>query len=141
MEIVSAASRPPETHLLAKLSRFWSKVKQFATYYKAPRRISGDAQLLRQAAGEAQQTIVRKTISEDMPLSDDRLRSELLRIWRRLLKDETLSIDDDFFEKGGDSLLSMDLHAEIERLTGEALPESILSECSTIRALAYALSS
>ena len=76
-----------------------------------------------------------------MPLSDDRLRSELLRIWRRLLKVETLSIDDDFFEKGGDSLLSMDLHAEIERLTGEALPESILSECSTIRALAYALSS
>jgi acyl-CoA synthetase (AMP-forming)/AMP-acid ligase II/acyl carrier protein len=140
LEIVSAASRPPETHLLAKLSRFWSKVKQFATY-KAPRRISGDAQLLRRAAGEAQQTVLRKTISEEMPLSDDRLRSELLRIWRRLLKVETLSIDDDFFEKGGDSLLSMDLHAEIERLTGEALPESILSECSTIRALAYALSS
>ena len=78
MDIVSAASRPPESHLLAKLSRFWSKVKQFATY-KAPRRISGNARLLRQAAGEAQQTVLRKTISKKMPLSDDHLRSELLR--------------------------------------------------------------
>jgi acyl carrier protein len=56
------------------------------------------------------------------------------------LKTDNVSIDDDFFEKGGDSLLAMELHLEIQRLTGQPLSESVLFEAATVRELAKRLS-
>ena len=70
----------------------------------------------------------------------DRLHSEILRIWERLLESSDLSIDDDFFDKGGDSLLAVELMLELGKLTGKALPDSLLFESSTVRALAQRLS-
>jgi acyl carrier protein len=64
----------------------------------------------------------------------------LLKLWKKLLKTEDVSIDDDFFEKGGDSLLAIDMQLELQRLTGLDLPESLLFESSTVRALADRLS-
>jgi acyl carrier protein len=49
-------------------------------------------------------------------------------------------MDDDFFEMGGDSLLAIDLHMEVERLTGQKLPELTLFEAPTVRLLAGRLS-
>ena len=72
--------------------------------------------------------------------SHDRLHSEMLRIWSRLLEIPDCSIDDDFFDKGGDSLLATELMLELRRLTGKALPDSLLFESSTIRSLAQRLS-
>jgi acyl carrier protein len=69
----------------------------------------------------------------------DGLHSDILRIWRRLLESSDLSIDDDFFDKGGDSLLATELMLELRRLTGKALPDSLLFESSTVRALAQRL--
>jgi hypothetical protein len=139
-EIVSEASAPTDTRLRTEIFQLWSKLKQFATF-KAPRRISVDGQLPRGTTGEVQRTQPREIISEKLVLPEGRLHAELLQIWKKLLKVESLSIDDDFFEKGGNSLLAMDLHAEIERLTAKSLPESFLFESSTIRALTKALSS
>jgi oxalate---CoA ligase len=70
----------------------------------------------------------------------DRLHSVILRIWSRLLETADLSIDDDFFDKGGDSLLATELMLELRRLTGKELPDSLLFESSTVRALAQRLS-
>jgi acyl carrier protein len=60
----------------------------------------------------------------------------LLELWRKFLKAETVSIDDDFFEMGGDSMLAMDMLTELQRLTGRRLPESLLSDAPTVRTLA-----
>src|SRR5277367_5860799 len=68
------------------------------------------------------------------------LRSEILRICSRLLESTDLSIDDDFFDKGGDSLLATELMVELRKLTGKALPDSLLFESSTVRSLAQRLS-
>src|SRR5277367_5094993 len=68
------------------------------------------------------------------------LRSEILRICSRLLESTDLSIDDDFFDKGGDSLLGTELMLELRQLTGKALPDSLLFESSTVRSLAQRLS-
>ena len=70
----------------------------------------------------------------------DRLSAEILRICSRLLESTDLSIDDDFFDKGGDSLLATELMLELRQLTGKALPDSLLFESSTVRALAQRLS-
>jgi acyl carrier protein len=65
---------------------------------------------------------------------------KLLQLWKKCLKIEDVSIDDDFFERGGDSVLAIDLQLELQRLIGQELPESLLFEASTIRALADRLS-
>jgi len=72
-------------------------------------------------------------------LSGSIWHEKLLQLWRKYLKTEEVSIDDDFFEKGGDSLLAIDLLLELQRLTGRELPESLLFEASTVRALAERL--
>jgi acyl carrier protein len=77
--------------------------------------------------------------SEQLAPSEDSWYAQLLPLWRKVLKTDDVSIDDDFFEKGGDSLLAMDLHLELQRLTGHDLPESLLFESSTIRMLAKRL--
>jgi oxalate---CoA ligase len=67
------------------------------------------------------------------------LELELLRLWHKLLNRSDLTIDDDFFESGGDSLLATELLVEIERLTLATIPPSILFETGTVRQLAERL--
>ena len=67
------------------------------------------------------------------------MRSEILRICIRLLEAPDLTIDDDFFDKGGDSPLATELMLELRQLTGKPLPDSLLFESSTVRALAERL--
>ena len=67
------------------------------------------------------------------------LESELLRLWNKFLNRSDLTVDDDFFESGGDSLLATELLIEVERLTQGTLPPSILFETGTVRQLAERL--
>lgn len=68
-------------------------------------------------------------------LNDDVLELKLLDIWRRALKNDQLTIDDDFFECGGDSLLATKVLLEIEQLTDKLMPVSIIFETGTVRHL------
>jgi len=66
-------------------------------------------------------------MDDEFPIPNvDRLESELLILWRRLLKSDTLSIDDDFFVSGGDSLLAVDMLLKMEKVLDCRLPEKIL---------------
>jgi acyl carrier protein len=77
--------------------------------------------------------------SDGLTATSDRLHDDMLRIWRRLLQVDDLSIDDDFFERGGDSLQATEMMLELQRLTGTTAPETLLFEASTIRTLAERL--
>ncbi|HEU5019207.1 MAG TPA: AMP-binding protein [Pseudolabrys sp.] len=68
------------------------------------------------------------------------LEASLLTLWRRLLQSEDIGPDDDFFERGGDSLLAVQALLEIERLIGHAAPKSLLFEAATVRQLLPRLS-
>jgi oxalate---CoA ligase len=61
------------------------------------------------------------------------LQMELLALWRRLLQNDGITLDDDFFDMEGDSLLGTELIAEIERSTGRSIPESMLFEAASVR--------
>jgi acyl-CoA synthetase (AMP-forming)/AMP-acid ligase II/thioesterase domain-containing protein/acyl carrier protein len=76
---------------------------------------------------------------QDMSV-DSNLVVQLREIWERLLKISPLSLDDDFFENGGDSLLAMEMLVELERLIGRKIPTSILFDAPTIGQLAQKLS-
>jgi oxalate---CoA ligase len=69
-------------------------------------------------------------------IPEDRLRAELLEICKTLLETNDLTIDDDFFESGGDSLLATELVLQTERRLGISIPDSLLFEASTVRKLA-----
>ena len=107
--------------------------------FKVPRRISILDELPKGITGK----LLRRRLAESTQekaqhsgLSEERLHADLLQLWRRILKTEKISLDDDFFEIGGDSLLAMDVSLELGRLVGQTLPESILFEAPTVRELA-----
>ena len=83
-------------------------------------------------------------ISAARPLDDTSVDGDLITkltaIWERLLKTSPVFPDDDFFEKGGDSLLAMEMLLDLELLAGRPIPSSILLEAPTITRLARKLS-
>ncbi|MET3844475.1 AMP-binding protein [Bradyrhizobium sp. OAE829] len=115
--------------------------------FKIPRRILILDQLPKGATGKVQRRRLRESFDGllgdqgAMPLPAVNkgpldLEAELLTLWRRLLKSEAVTIDDDFFASGGDSLLAMEMLIELERLIGQRVPETILYGAETIRQLA-----
>lgn len=61
---------------------------------------------------------------------------KLVTIWQHVFDIETVSVADDFFALGGDSLHATSLMAEIEAVSGKRLPASVLLEAPTLRELA-----
>jgi oxalate---CoA ligase len=114
--------------------------------FKIPRRIIVVDQLPKGLTGK----VLRRRLGESLataapsvaPNTSDSssLSTQLIGLWERLLKSAPINIDDDFFDKGGDSLLAVELLSELERLTGRTVPSSMLFEAATIRQLTQRLS-
>ncbi|UPK08313.1 AMP-binding protein [Bradyrhizobium sp. 170] len=114
--------------------------------FKIPRHILFLDQLPKGATGKVQRRRLRESLDGllgqgAMPLPAVNsgpldLEAELLSLWRRLLKSEAVTVDDDFFASGGDSLLAMEMLIEVERLVGHPVLETILFGAETIRQLA-----
>ncbi|WP_397324916.1 amino acid adenylation domain-containing protein [Pantoea agglomerans] len=66
---------------------------------------------------------------------ESEIESELVAIWQKLLPQLTLGITDNFFEVGGDSILAMQIAAEMRR-KGWSITPRHLFEHPTIRELA-----
>ena len=75
-----------------------------------------------------------------LPASDpcpaDPVEARLKEIWERLLKVNTVGLDQDFFALGGHSLLAVRMLVQVEQWFGSKLPHSVLVEHPTIRGLA-----
>jgi hypothetical protein len=67
------------------------------------------------------------------------LHKNLADIWKTLLNVDQVSIDDDFFDLGGHSLLTIKLMRQIEAVTGEQLTIADIFENPTIRELSLLL--
>jgi len=61
---------------------------------------------------------------------------ELTQIWEALLGIQPIGVKDNFFDLDGDSLLAVDLFAQIEQKFGKKLPLATLFQSDTIEALA-----
>ena len=66
----------------------------------------------------------------------DRFEIKLAEIWKKTLRLDSVGVQDDFFELGGDSLRSVEVLIQIEEILGVALSPSALAEYSTIEKLA-----
>jgi oxalate---CoA ligase len=107
--------------------------------FKVPRRVSILDELPKGITGKLLRRRLAQSAEENLKqtgLSEERLHADLLQLWKRILKTENITLDDDFFEKGGDSLLAIDVTMEVQKMIGKPLPESILFKASTVRELA-----
>jgi amino acid adenylation domain-containing protein len=64
------------------------------------------------------------------------LESTLLRIWQAVLGVPNISIDDNFFDLGGHSLMAARVLTEVKKKTGRDLPLSALFRGATVESLA-----
>jgi acetoacetyl-CoA synthetase len=60
----------------------------------------------------------------------------LTPIWQRVLQRSPISVDDDFFDLGGNGVLAANLLAEIAQATGRNLQPTTICQAPTIRTLA-----
>ena len=67
------------------------------------------------------------------------LERQLVEIWQEVLKTESVGVEDNFFDIGGDSLMSVPLMIKVERTLGQTLPLSTLLTEPTIAGLAQVL--
>ncbi len=73
--------------------------------------------------------------------AQDGTTRELVRIWQQLLGVESVGVDQNYFDLGGDSVLAVHLFAEIEKVFKVKLPLATLFEAPTIQELAEILRS
>jgi thioesterase domain-containing protein/aryl carrier-like protein len=68
-----------------------------------------------------------------------RLEVQLLALWRQVLADDSLGVEDNFFERGGHSLRAVQLATQIEQISGHEIPLAMLFEAPTVNAMARLL--
>lgn len=77
-----------------------------------------------------------ETSSSLLPGPADGLESSILGIWTAVLGSRTISLDDNFFDIGGDSITLAQVHTRLQNLLGREFSITELFAYTTIRALA-----
>ncbi|MEM7251266.1 MAG: AMP-binding protein [Pseudomonadota bacterium] len=123
-----------------------SKLRARMPRYMVPTRLYAQADFPRTYTGK----VDRLALAKQCSLEADRVREShppgsederaLADIWCRLLALDSVCVEDDFFELGGDSLSGAQLALEIEQQWRIPMSSSVLLEASTIRTLAHAIS-
>jgi len=113
--------------------------------FKIPRRLlildqipkGPTGKIQRRKLGEALRCYAMRSSDECVDAPDDAggLAFELCALWRKVLNRESIGLDEDFFEAGGDSLMALQMLLELEAIVGHDIPETILFDRPTIRQL------
>jgi amino acid adenylation domain-containing protein len=79
--------------------------------------------------------------SSQRPTTEPRgtIAVQLTAMWRSVLADDSVGVNDDFFERGGHSLKAVQLLTMIERTFGRRLPLATLIEAPTVARMELAL--
>jgi len=94
---------------------------------------------------ESQQTCAGQVMEEPLaaPLAaasiDDDISRRLVGIWQRILGVESIGLDQNYFDLGGDSSLAVQMFAQIEEIFKVKLPLATLYEAPTVYELAAIL--
>ena len=76
------------------------------------------------------QNVVSDVMDKQESLSQ--LQTQLLSIWREILKNETIGINDNFFEAGGNSLQAIQITNQMTEKTGHIIDIGNLFEHPTV---------
>jgi len=76
-------------------------------------------------------------VSAEAPYT--KLEQTLAELWQRILRVERVGLDDNFFDLGGDSLMIVAAHSNLQKMFEVEIPVTDLFEFTTIRTLAQHL--
>lgn len=91
------------------------------------------------AGSEVMSVPVAELAASHLDAEKDGIVEHLSRIWRELLAIDTVAVDQNFFDLGGDSSLAVRMFSQIEDIFGVKLPLATLYEAPTIEELARIL--
>lgn len=83
------------------------------------------------------EAVLDRTPSKNRPLTP--LEAGLVEVWCEILNNESVGLEDDFFQLGGNSLMAVNLTLAIEQRLGIKLPLELLLEAPTVARLAEKL--
>ncbi len=69
----------------------------------------------------------------------NQLERDLLKLWHKALPERALTVHDNFFDMGGDSLAAIEVLSGIEKLLGRKVPMYLIAEHPDVERLAVAL--
>ncbi|HEY9909108.1 MAG TPA: HAD-IIIC family phosphatase [Thermosynechococcaceae cyanobacterium] len=136
-ESITAASPPEaakeaaETIALPTASVQSDKSKRL---YRIATELHDAAQILEQI--EAQPRDRRPDLTQAYVAPRTEVEQKLSALWAELLHLDTVGIQDNYFDLGGTSLLSVELFAQVDRTFGKKLPLTALLEAPTIEKMA-----
>ena len=79
---------------------------------------------------------VEKTVPPQRPVAPaGGLQSIILGIWKEVLKADNISLDDNFFDIGGHSLLMVQVHERVQRALDRTFPLITLLHHPTVRSI------
>jgi len=99
--------------------------------------LSENGKVDRAALANLELASTRAPSLEGVPSSE--LERTLAQLWQGILKVQNVGLDDNFFDLGGDSLLLVVMHSNLQKLLQTKIPFTDLFEFSTIRKLAQHL--
>jgi amino acid adenylation domain-containing protein len=135
--------------VVADVAPEFSKLNQFLRDvlpdYMIPRNVTRVASLPRTASGKHERSMLLalpalEQESEPSPpqhLSED--QRMVLNIWQEVLGSRRVGLDDNFFDLGGHSLLTLRVHSRLEARLGHGIPLMDLFRHPTVRTLAASL--
>jgi len=77
--------------------------------------------------------------SSDAQAPASQLEQMIANLWKRVLRIEAVGLDDNFFDIGGDSLLLVAVHSNLQKSLHAEIPVTDLFEFTTVRTLARRL--
>lgn len=83
--------------------------------------------------------VASKPVSASKRIPENELERTLVQLWQRILKVPEVGLDQNFFDLGGDSLLLVAVHSNLQKTLQEQISLTDLFEFSTIRKLAQHL--
>lgn len=84
---------------------------------------------------------VLQVIDRDIIAAETELEKRMLSIWSRNLGMDQISVVDNFFDLGGNSLIATKIMLQVEQETGKRLPNATLFQYQSIRALCKVIES
>jgi len=90
---------------------------------------------VRTATTEGTSEPVSNAVTAPITVAEDDTSTQLRRIWQELLGIESIGLDQNYFDLGGDSPMAVHLFAQIEKIFKVKLPLAILFEAPTIEEL------
>lgn len=101
---------------------------------------SGDTLTPHQIEHQGESAVSKLTArSRGMAESPQETTIRLARIWEKLLGVESIGLDDNYFDLGGDSSLTIQLFFQIEKEFGVKVPIATLFDAPTVRELGNAI--